>query len=109
MKKSQLRKIIRESIRGSMTEQTTPLCVSISTCWRSRPANWEDAYMAGNPNVTNYTVSNNAMGHTKKFLINGQQPQLGDVFMGPTGFTSAYGAWGIVPEILLPLNILNQF
>jgi len=102
MKKSQLRNIIRESIKQLITEQPTPVCVSISTCWRSRPASWQAAYEAGNPQFIagggTYNISNNAMGHTKKFLINGAIPQLGDVFMGPTGFTTGYGAWGIVQQ-----------
>jgi len=65
MKKSQLRKIIKESIKQLMTEQATPLNMQISTCWGAN---------------TRY----------RKGLVNGQTPQVGQILdwilMGRTMF-----------------------
>ena len=90
MKKSQLRKIIRESIKElkgkkqPLNEQTSN-CYSVVSCWPSIPP----AYAA----LWGTSVNMNGMSHTWRLGSNLANLQVGDVFMGPPNAGLTYWPW----------------
>mgnify|MGYP003679332166 CR=1 FL=1 len=77
MKKSQLRKIIRESIKGLMTEQLNQnvRCVKLSRCKPGAPS----GFIRGN------------------YSINGQVPQLGQIIQRQGGPSGRFAIYKVLP------------